>query len=318
MKFGFSIPTRGPLANPDSLAALARKGEELGFGFVSVSDHVVIPRDIASRYPYNETGEFAGAADGECLEQLTLLTYLAARTETIRLLTSVMVLPHRPPVLTAKILATIDVLSGGRLMLGCGVGWMREEFEALGAPPFDQRGAVGDDYIRVFKELWTSDNPSFDSSYASFSNIDFSPRPVQKPHPPIWIGGESPPALRRAALLGDVWYPIGANPRYPVGTLEQYASYADRVRGYAREGGRDPSELGFAYSVGWYNDRESQTGADGQRRRFTGAPRQIADDIKAYEELGVSHLALGLQADTLDAIVGRMERFATEVKPLAA
>ena len=197
-----------------------------------------------------------------------------------------MVLPHRPPVLTAKILATIDVLSGGRLIVGCGVGWMREEFEALGAPPFDERGAVGSDYIRAFKELWTSDNPSFESSYASFSDIAFAPRPVQKPHPPIWVGGESPPALRRAALLGDVWYPIGANPRFLVGTLEQYASYADRVRGYAREGGRDPSEVGFAYSVGWYNDREAQTGTDGQRRRFTGAPQQIADDIKAYGGAG--------------------------------
>jgi probable F420-dependent oxidoreductase len=317
MKFGFGVPTRGPLANPDSIAALARKGEELGFGFVSVSDHLVIPRGIASRYPYNESGEFAGAADGECLEQLTLLTYLAATTETVRLLTSVMVLPYRPPVLTAKVLATIDVLSNGRLIVGCGVGWMREEFEALGAPAFDERGAVGSDYIRVFKELWTSDAPTFESSYASFSDIAFAPKPVQKPHPSIWIGGESPPALRRAALLGDAWYPIGANPRYPVGTLEQYASYADRVRGYAREGGRDPSELDFAYSVGWYDDREAQTGTDGQRRRFTGAPRQIADDIKAYEELGVSHLTLGLQAGTLEETMDRLERFATDVKPLA-
>ena len=318
MKFGFSVPTRGPLANPESIAALARKGEELGFGFVSVSDHVVIPRDIKSRYPYSETGEFGGGGDGECLEQLTTLAYLAASTETVGLLTSVMVLPHRPPVLTAKVLATIDVLSRGRLILGCGVGWMREEFEALGAPPFDERGAVGDDYIRVFKELWTSDDPSFESSYASFSNVSFAPKPVQKPHPPIWIGGESPPALRRAALLGDAWYPIGTNPRFTVGTLEQYASYADRVRAYAREAGRDPSELGFAYSVGWYDDREAQTGADGQRRRFTGAPRQIAGDIKAFEELGVSHLMLGIGAGTVEGTMDRMERFATDVKPLAA
>lgn len=318
MKYGFGVPTRGPLANPESIVALAREGEELGFGFVSVSDHIVIPRDINSRYPYNESGEFAGGGDGECLEQLTLLTYLAANTETVGLLTSVMVLPHRPPVLTAKILATIDVLSGGRLIVGCGVGWMREEFDALGTPPFDERGAVGDDYLRIFKELWTSDNPSFESSYASFSNVAFAPRPVQKPHPPIWVGGESPPALRRAALLGDVWYPIGANPRFPVGTLGQYATYADRVRGYAREGGRDPSELGFAFSAGWYDDREAQTGSDGGRKRFTGAPRQIADDIKAYEELGVSNLSIGLQAGTLQETMDRLDRFATDVKTLAA
>ncbi len=317
MKFGVGVPSRGPVGSPENMTALARKAEELGFGFINVSDHLIIPRSIASRYPYNESGEFVGTS-GECLDQLTTLAYLAAATETVGLLTSVMVLPHRPPVLTAKVLATIDVLSGGRLILGCGVGWMREEFEALGTEPFDERGAVGDDYIRVFKELWTSDNPSHESKYASFSDVNFLPKPVQKPHPPIWIGGESPPALRRAALLGDAWYPIGTNPRFPVGTLEQYANYADRVRAYAREGGRDPSELRFSYSAGLVNLGEAQNGTDGQRRRFTGTPQQIADDVKAYEELGVGHLTVGLQADTFEETVNRLERFANDVMPLAA
>jgi alkanesulfonate monooxygenase SsuD/methylene tetrahydromethanopterin reductase-like flavin-dependent oxidoreductase (luciferase family) len=123
-----------------------------------------------------------------------------------------MVVPHRPPVLTAKILATIDVLSKGRLIVGCGVGWMREEFEAIGAPPYDKRGAVSDEYIRAFKELWTSDNPTFSGKYCSFANVAFAPKPLQKPHPPIWVGGESPVALRRAGRLADAWYPIGSNP----------------------------------------------------------------------------------------------------------
>lgn len=316
MNFGVGVPTRGPIGSPENMTALARKAEELGFGFIHVSDHLIIPRSIASRYPYNESGAFADAS-GECLDQLTALAYLAASTETVGLLTSVMVLPHRPPVLTAKILATIDVLSGGRLILGCGVGWMREEFEVLGTESFDERGAVGDDYLRVFKELWPSDDPSFESKYTSFSNVTFAPKPVQKPHPPIWIGGESPPALRRAALLGDAWYPIGTNPRFPVGTLEQYVSYADRIRSYAREGGRDPSELRFSYSVGQLNDRGAQTGYDGQRKPFTGTSRQIADDVKAYEEIGVDHLTVGLQADSLENTVERLERFAIDVMPLA-
>lgn len=318
MEFGFGLPTRGPLAMPENLAALAGKADELGFGFISVSDHVVIPYSIASTYPYNESGQYMGGDAGECLEQLTTLTFLAANSTNVRLLTSVMVLPHRPAVLTAKILSTIDVLSNGRLVLGCGIGWMREEFEALGAPPFDERGAVGDDYLRIFKELWTGDNPSHASDYASFSDIAFSPKPVQKPHPPIWVGGESPPALRRAATLGDVWYPIGANPRFPVGTLEQYAQYATRVRRYAEDAGRDPSEVGFAFSAGWYNDQDAQTGSDGNRRPLTGTPQQIADDVKSYEELGVSNLMLGLQADTLDETFARVERFANKVKPLTS
>ena len=124
MEYGFGVATRGPLSTPDNLVAIARRGEELGFDIISVSDHVVIPRSIGSTYPYNETGEFAGRSPGECLEQLATLSFLAGQTSTVRLLTSVMVLPHRSPVLTAKILASIDVLSNGRLNVGCGVGWM--------------------------------------------------------------------------------------------------------------------------------------------------------------------------------------------------
>ena len=215
MDFGFGLPTRGPLSAPQTLAALAAGGEDLGFTYIGVADHIVVARRIDSTYPYSETGSFTGWESGECLEQLTLLGYLAAHTTAIRLLSSVMVVPHRNPVHTAKILSTIDNLSGGRLTVGCGVGWMREEFEAIGTPPFDNRGSVSDEYIRVFKELWTSDAPTFEGKYASFSDIVFSPQPVQKPHPPIWIGGESPAALRRAARLGDAWYPIGSNPTYP-------------------------------------------------------------------------------------------------------
>lgn len=317
MEFGFGVPTRGPLATPDNIMTLARRGEEMGFNIISVSDHIVIPRKINSRYPYTETGEFpGGSSSGECLEQLSLLSFLAGVTSSARLLTSVMVLPHRSPVLAAKALATIDVLSGGRLNVGCGVGWMREEFEAIGAPPYDERGEVGDEYILAFKELWTSDNPSFEGKYCRFSEISFLPKPVQKPHPPIWIGGESPPALRRAGRLGDAWYPIGNNPRFPVGTAEQLSEYISRVRGHAEEAGRDSSELDFAYSAGWYNDRQAQSAPDGARRIFTGNPEQIAGDIAAFEELGVRHLMLGLQASTLKETLERMERFASKVRPL--
>ena len=185
MEFGFGVPSRGPLASLENLVALAQKGEELEFDIISVSDHVVVPNSIDSTYPYNESGEFVSSVSGEYMEQLTTIAYLAGVTSSIKLLTSVMVLPHRSPVLTAKMLATIDVLSKGRLIVGCGVGWMKEEFEAIGAPPFDERGAVGNEYLRVFKELWTSDSPSFDGDYCSFSDISFAPKPR----------AEAPPAL---------------------------------------------------------------------------------------------------------------------------
>ena len=318
MKFGFGLPTRGPLATPQSLATLAHQGEELGFAIISVSDHIIIPKAVASTYPYNESGTFAGGAGGECLEQLSLLSFLVGITSSARLLTSVMVLPHRPPVLTAKILATIDVLSNGRLIVGCGVGWMREEFEALGAPAYDERGTVGDEYIRAFKELWTSDTPAFEGKYCRFANVAFAPKPVQKPHPPIWVGGESPAALRRAGRLANAWYPIGSNPRFPVGTPEQFAVYTARVKRHAQDAGRDPSALDFAYSANWYNDQQALTLPNGQRRSLTGTPQQIAGDVKRYEDLGVRHMMVNLQGDTPAQTLDRMQRFADRIMPLTA
>ena len=316
MEFGFGMTSRGPLMSPENLVTLATKGEEMGFDIISVSDHIIIPRDISSIYPYNESGEFAGGASGECMEQLTMLGFLAGVTSKARLLTSVMVLPHRNPVHTAKTLATIDVLSKGRLTLGCGVGWMKEEFEAIGTPAFEERGAVGDEYIRAFKELWESDAPSFEGKYCSFSNVTFAPRPVQKPSIPIWIGGESPPALRRAGSLGDVWFPIGTNPRFTVGNPQQYAEYASRVRGHAEAVGRDPDSIGFAFSAGWYNDREAETLSNGERRTLTGTPEQVSGDIKAFGDVGVQQMMLNFAADTIDGTLERMERFATKVRPL--
>src|SRR5438477_4463090 len=160
-----------------------------------IADHVVFPPAIASKYPYTVSGVFPGG--GGALDQLSLMAFVAGRTRSLRLVTSVMILPHRNPVVTAKMLATIDVLSRGRVTVGVGVGWLREEFQALGAPDFDRRGAVSDEYIRIFKTLWTKSPASFAGEFYRFDDIQFMPAPVQKPHPPIWIGGHSRAALRR-------------------------------------------------------------------------------------------------------------------------
>src|SRR5215469_5964823 len=157
MEFGFALPPRGPLATPENIATLAQRGEAMGFGILAVSDHIVFPKSIRSAYPGGASGQYCafGEAQGEYLEPLALLGFLAGITTSAKLLTAVMVLPNRPPILTAKMLATIDVLSKGRVIVGCGVGWMREEFEALGSPSIEKRGAVCNEYIRVFRELWT-------------------------------------------------------------------------------------------------------------------------------------------------------------------
>src|SRR5262249_58432518 len=179
----------------------------------------------------------------ECLDELATLSFLAGRTERIKLLTSVMVVPHRQPVLAAKMLATIDVLSGGRLIVGCGVGWLQKEFEALSAPPFAERGRATDEFLNAFKMLWTHAAPQLQGRHVTFDNIMFAPKPVTKPHPPIWIGGESPQALRRAVRLGEGWDPASNNPQHRLDTAERLAKGVDELARRAGGAGREPERV---------------------------------------------------------------------------
>ncbi len=321
MDFGFSIPTRGPLAAPQHVVALARKAEELGFTYVGVPDHVIIPRSFAPNYPYSTDGDFGEGKDGNCLEQIALIAFLAGATSSLRFVTSVMVVPHRNPILTAKMLATIDIMSGGRITVGCGAGWLAEEIEALNTAPYAERGRVTDEYIAVFRELWCADNPSFEGAYARFSNIIFSPKPVQKPHPPIWTGGESPPALRRAGRVADTWYPIGNNPSHRLGTPALLAEYFGRVKKHAEDAGREPESISLAYAAGWYDERSALETEDGSRLILTGEPEQIAGDIVALGEVGVKSifidvLGFGVDSPSTTETAERMDFFTSEIRPL--
>ena len=317
MKYGITLPDRGPLARPEELNALAGKAEELGYDNILVSEHIVIPRRIDSVYPNNESGEFPGGPSGEAMEQLTLLSFLAGRTSKIRLATGVMVVPYRSPLLAAKVLATLDVLSQGRLVVGIGAGWMREEFEALGSPPFEERGAVTDEYLRAFKELWTNDNPSFQGKYVSFDNISFLPKPVQKPYPPIWVGGESRPALRRAAEVADGWYPLATNSTYPLITLQQLADGIKRLASYARRFGRDPGEIEVIYGAQPFELKKNGASPESGRLPFVGTVDQVASDIQRCEEMGVGSLLFDFKSDSDQVEPGLhlMEEFATQVWP---
>ena len=325
MEFGFYVPTRGPLSAPENMTALATKGEELGFGYMAITDHVVVPRSVESTYPYSDGGDWPAGRDGEFFDQLSVMAYLAGQTKTARLLTSVMVLPHRAPVLTAKMLSTIDVLSGGRVTVGAGAGWCKEEFEAIGAPPHAERGKVADEYIRVFKELWTNEDPEFHGDYADFANITFMPRPVQQPGPPVWIGGEGKAALRRVVRVGDGWYPIAHNPNFPLDTLDRYTAKLDILRDLAGEGGRnfDDIQLGF-FIMRWGSepgDALAPMGTDGpatdsNRRLMSGSAEQMAADIKALEGLGVEALNLGFERPSLAETMDCMEAFIRDVVSL--
>ena len=317
MKFGVSMPIRGPLANAANIRTLAERAEALGYEYLTVSDHIVVPTEIDSSYPYSETGDFPWSEGGdvECMEQFTLLSWLAGITSKIRLLTSVTVVPHRSPLFMAKSLATLDQLTAGRITFGCGAGWLREEFEALGLPPFEDRGQVTNEYIAAIKTVWTEPRPVYDGDFVKFDKIGMDPKPVQDPHPPIWIGGESLPAMRRTVALGDVWYPFGSNPKFRMDTLETYKTRVARLHGLAAEAGRDPASIGLAYNCAFHSADE-QTHLDGGRLICTGSAQQRAEDINGFAQAGTTSMIMNLVANDLNEMLDRMEEFATGVAPL--
>ena len=315
MQYGFNAPTAGALSAPDSLIKLAQGGEAMGFDYATFSDHVVIPNAIHATYPYSETGEFPGGAGGPRHEQLTEVAFIAGATKTLRLVLSVMVVPHRPALLAAKVLSTIDVLSGGRLVVGIGAGWMAEEFTALQTEDFAARGVVTDEYLDAFRVLWTQTNPSFAGKYVQFSDISFEPKPVQTPLP-IWVGGESGPALRRTARIGDAWYPIGTNPAFPLDSLARFKAAVARLRAMTEKAGRDPASVALAYRVSRLGQPAAKAG-DGEHKLFTGDDAQVASDIASLRDAGVSFMDFGFAGGTSDAMLEAMKRFKDQVLPLA-
>jgi probable F420-dependent oxidoreductase len=313
MRFGLHFGARGVVADPDSLVAVVQRAEALGFDHFGISDHVVVATEVDSRYPYSATGKFFNQDTGISLEQLTTLGFLAASTSRIRLLTSVLVLPHRHPVLTAKMLATLDVLSKGRLTVGVGVGWMAEEIALLGGPPFARRARASDEYIEAFRELWTADAPARDGEHVAFDRLRFAPKPVQRPGPPIWVGGEAPGARRRAGRLGDAWYPVAANPGEPLDTPALYAKALAEVRRSAQAAGRDPTSVSAALLAIYCKVGAPLEGRDGKRLAFTGPAEAIADDIAAYREAGLEHFLIGGDGMGLATTIEHLERFAGDV-----
>jgi probable F420-dependent oxidoreductase len=312
MQFGFGAPVSGPLSGPRDLARIAGEGEAMGYDYCTISDHIAIPRELEAKYPYSDTGEFPGRAGGDRHEQLTAVAFVAAKTSKLRLVTSVTVVPHRPPMLTAKVISTIDVLSEGRFTWGIGVGWCQEEFEAIGTEPFAERGAVTDETIAVCRELWSNQNPSFSGKYANFSNIFFQPLPVQK-RIPVWVGGESGPAMRRTARLGDAWYPIGTNPRNRLDTLARFEANIAKLRKMTQDAGRNPLEVELAYRFSQFGPAIPERADNGDRRLGSGDNAAIVADLRALRELGVVAVDFSFGGDTADAVLANMRRFREDV-----
>jgi probable F420-dependent oxidoreductase len=283
----------------------------LGFYCITVADHVIVPKNISIPYPYTVDGKYPGT--GYHLETLMTMGFLAGATQRIRFVTSVMIAPYRNPIITAKMLASLDVLSQGRVIVGLGVGWMKEEFENLQTANFAERGKVTDEYIHAFRELWTKDNPSFDGEYCSFSDIVFMPKPVQRPTIPIWIGGHSKQAIRRAARLGDGWHPIGGVPTIPL-EPEDMNRDLTLLAEFAKAAGRDPKKIRVALKGSLF-DKEKKI--EGRRRRFMGSAEEIASDIRAYRDVGVDTMIFDVRRPNITETLERMEWMAKEVIAIA-
>jgi probable F420-dependent oxidoreductase len=313
LSFGCTLPTSGPAADPGALGALAQSAEDLGFDSVWVSDHVVVPEHIDSSYPYSPDGQFPTSPSQPYLEPLAALCYLAGLTRRVRLGTHVLILPYRHPLLTAKMIATIDNLSGGRVDLGIGVGWMREEFEALGCTPdmYTHRGAVTDEQLRIFKTVWTQDVASFEGQFYRFDRLGALPHPVQKPYPPIWVGGHTRPALRRTARYADGWLPIGARPPADLPPHELAEGIAT-LRADAERAGRDPQSIRVCFSTHVNFD------AAADARPFSGSPEKIAQQFEGYRAVGIDSFLVGFGAHPPAEYERRLRRFAEEVRPALA
>jgi probable F420-dependent oxidoreductase len=276
MKFGILFANVGTYVQPDMAATLGRIAEEHGIESLWTVEHVVVPADYQSEYPYSPTGRMPGPEESPIPDPLIWLTWVGAATTSLRLATGILILPQRNPPILAKELATLDVLSGGRVELGVGVGWLREEFDALGVP-FEERGARTDEYIEALRCLWREEEPCFVGRYASFDRAKSYPKPAQGLIP-IHVGGHTPAAARRAGRLGDGFFPG----RTSDGELRPLL---EMMRASATDAGRDPDTI-----------------------EVTAGGVMDLDGVKRFADAGVDRVAippLGWDPDTLREQLGQ-------------
>jgi len=230
------------------------------------------------------------------------LSYIASQTKTIKLGTSVIVLPYRNPVVFAKSISTLDVLSGGRVIIGIGAGWLKKEFQALGTN-YEERGKITDEYLELMNELYTSESPAFNGNYFNISDISFNPKPLQKPHPPIWVGGSSKNALKRAVKYGNGWHAVGSTPEEIKDKIEElkdlFAEY-------------NKTDNSFIISVRKNLQITSGEVSD-EKETLRGNTEKILNGIDAYSKAGVSYIVFQILGSDFKGVIGTMRTFSKDV-----
>lgn len=290
MRYGVAIPQANQFATPEAIRAMARAVEELGYDSIWVSDHVIVP-------------EHSGYIPEVMDEPLATLAFLAAGTSHVTIGTSVLIVPYRDPVFTAKFLSTVDNLSSGRLVAGVGAGWLEQEFAALSSP-FEERGPRTDEYLRVYRNLWETETSSFQGRWKEYSNMRMFPKgsAARRGTIPIWVGGNGAASIRRAAELGDGWHPINLAPA-------EFATHLERYRSECARFGHEPGPVCLRHMPG------GRTQPGGARLPLSGSANEQATDIRAYAEAGLDELMLSVSARSLGDYVAGLRRFMREVVP---
>jgi probable F420-dependent oxidoreductase len=282
----------------ERLLDVVDRAEEGGLDSVWVTDHVIIPRDMEIIYR------------DEMLDPLAVLSWLAGITRRLTLGTSVVILPYRSPIPVAKLLASVDALSGGRLIVGAAIGWIEKEFEALGVP-MKERGSRADEALQLFRALWTTEYPEIETRHYRLRGLKASPMPAQKPRPPILVGGMSDGAYRRVARYGDGWHATTATP-------DAFRQGQDAVQRYWKEAGRDGSPL-WTLRIPLLIDGVHEPAVDMRllagRHTIRGTVAQAIEALKQYWALGCSHVALDVSYTAYPAILQTVDLLVREVKP---
>src|SRR5262245_10927953 len=305
MSFGLDVGSYGPLADPETILRLGQLAEQAGFNSIWLADHVAFPVAFKSKYPYGAEGSFPTRLADPLMEPIASMGVLVGSTTRVRIGSAALIMPYRNPVLLARMLVTLDHFSGGRIVLGAGVGWLEEEFRVLGAFDFKRRGKVTDEYLAIFKAICAGGEVSYRAATCPFQPIFSSPGSLQRPHPPILIGGLSDAALRRVVRHGQGWLAVTAG-------TDMLAERVATLRRLAQEAGRRFEDLTLAYKL-FLDIGEAKRSAFDAREPGTGSVDQITDDLKRLFELGFSKIIVRHRGSNAAELKSQIDRFATEI-----
>jgi probable F420-dependent oxidoreductase len=305
--FGLDVGIYGALADPGTILRLARHAEEAGFESIWLADHVAFPVSFKSEYPYSAKGSFPTSLSDPLMEPIATMGVLVGATRRVRIGTAALIMPYRNPVLLARMLVTLDQFSGGRIVLGAGVGWLEEEFNVLASYDFKKRGRVTDEYLEIFKAVCAGGEVGYRGETYAFDPIFSSPASVQRPHPPILIGGLSNAALRRVVRHGNGWLAVSAPP-------EKLRERLVLLAQLATEAGRQLRDFSLVYKI-FLNIGEAQRGPFDTREPGTGSLAEITDDLKRLFELGFSKIIVRYRGSNAADQMRQLDRFTAEIVP---